>query len=192
MDYLKRNPRMAVVFALLLGGAVLKRVGVFDGLLGEETASAETLLKKPASGTKAAGSGAVNLRHFNWPDANLDELLSYSPFGQQPEVEEDESDATADQLTDQGEEDDQKAPAAEPVRTIKQRLKAVYHGPNGRVALVNSKAVSVGDRLEDGSLVLEIQDRHLVLQPPPTAVDAPLDDEAAAETVESSASLPNR
>ena len=88
----------------------------------------------------------------DWPSRSLEDVLQHDPFARpQPEVE--ELTGIASTTTEDAEEE----------KSFK--LKAIYRTRTGTVALVGSEIVSVGQRLQDGSLVVAIADDSITLRP---------------------------
>jgi hypothetical protein len=153
---------------VLLLAAIVHRTGVVAGLRDAETVSSGDRDAVDSADSKSKENSVVNLRHLNLPQPNLNDLLEYSPFGVSPRTAAAIEDTIGTSTTVDGESGAADSDAADSDGTPKvaRRLKAVYQSQNGPVALVDSKLVRVGDLLEDGSLVLEIHPRHLVLTAP--------------------------
>jgi hypothetical protein len=149
MDYVKRNRKLAVVLSLLFGGAIIHRTGVVASLFDGGVESPRVVKSDIPVEEKPDHTGAVNLRHFNWPESNLEDVLEYNPFGLEP------GSAASDPL---------ESSLASRQAAIDRTLKAVYQNQDGNIALVGSRLVRVGDRLDDGSRVVAIHDRRLVLE----------------------------
>lgn len=173
MNYVKHNRAKVIILSTLFVAALIHRFGVIDRILAEEAVAEQASPTNAPVAAKAEQSGVVNLRHFNWPDSDLESLLTYSPFGieQAPEPTPDEE---AENAAEEGliEQAQQPVPeeAVEARTYITQRLKAVSQTENGPAAMVGSRIVHVGDRLEDGSRIVAIRNRELILEPQsPTA-----------------------
>jgi|GEM_PF-2885047 hypothetical protein len=164
MDYVKRNRKLAVVLSLLFGGAIIHRTGVVASLFDGGVESPRVVKSDIPVEEKPDHTGAVNLRHFNWPESNLEDVLEYNPFGLEPGSA--ASDPLESSLASRQAAIDRTGRSAvgDTPATTTQRLKAVYQNQDGNIALVGSRLVRVGDRLDDGSRVVAIHDRRLVLE----------------------------
>lgn len=178
MNYVKNNRTKVIVLSAMFVSSLIHRSGIITTLLSDDEPDKPTSSAEASVASVAEQNAVVNLRHFNWPDSNLENILSHSPFGierpPEPSAEElaETEAALAESLLEQPQEEVSKKSDDEPVY-VTQRLKVVLHGGKGSAAIVGSRVVRVGDSLEDGSRIVAIRDRKLILEPqPPTAETA--------------------
>lgn len=169
----KKSKRLVITaLSILLSAAVAMRATENDGKDHTAKPSSGATAKSPEK--KTASGAAVDIRHLNWPEANLPDVLSFSPFGLAKEPKADPAakspeakEATGDlaQLQSKSTVKTNAQPASSEVRFV-----GTYTHMGRTVALIDSRIVEIGDRLDDGSLVLDIADRKVVVRPPPQFV----------------------
>ncbi len=160
MDYAKRNRKLVVALSLLFVAALVHRTGVLTRLGGSDPAVSRNRDSEVPVDAGVKVDKTISLRHLNLPESKLDELLEYSPFGVSPDtaVAVEEVTGESGSVVDESENSSTEAKS-----TVTLRLKAVYESEHGPVALVGSRLVRVGDVLDDGSRVLSIRGRELIL-----------------------------
>ncbi|WP_166831007.1 hypothetical protein [Thalassoroseus pseudoceratinae] len=94
-----------------------------------------------------------------WPSCCLDDMLAHNPFHipKPPPVE---PDSTTEP------DEDESAPVTPSATTLQTlRVTAVVSGQNGMMALVNNRMVQVGDTLDNGLVVVGIDENAITVKP---------------------------
>ena len=134
--------------------------------LADMTGSSDQTDSVKAAGTAVAANDRIDsvstsetdlAQLKNWPTRSLDEILEHDPFSKPRE-----------ELPEVAKLEQSPVDKPSPVKFDPQaiNLKMIYRTGDEVVALVGSRIVKAGDRLEDGSLVVSIGDQEIVVQPP--------------------------
>lgn len=162
MNYVNRNRKMVVILSVLFVAALVHRSGVLSGAADSGSSREKDLASAESAQTEPAQQKVVNLRHYNWPESRLEELLEFSPFGFDLPAE-DSSGIEVEPAVSEAVNSAPEAIETESTAATRLRPKAIYQSQHGPVALVGSRIIRVGDVLDDGSRVIAIGDRELIL-----------------------------
>lgn len=92
----------------------------------------------------------------NWPKVRLEDVTAFSPFDPPAPAAPIPSVATNTEQENVEEE-------IMPKPVLIGKLQAVYQTADGMVAILNSRIVRVGDRLPNGSLIVEITEQSILV-----------------------------
>ncbi|MGE0610591.1 MAG: hypothetical protein AB7O62_26110 [Pirellulales bacterium] len=166
--------RKLALLALLAVLFVVVLYWQFAGAGGSPAAADLAVARPPRTVYPAAIPESHGTARRDWPTADLSETIAHNPFRMpaqfipppEPEqvVELDEQAVAAVEQA-QAEPIEEQLPAVEPPPfQWPVKVQAVFVDARGAAAMVDSRVVRVGDRLESGARVIEIAPGHVMLQ----------------------------
>ena len=138
-------------------------------VIGSGTAEASADLVTAKSEPKLDAKSTELSSKVQWPDFSLNELVNVDPFDRRmifPEpltkaMPKDPDDSEKQLLVGSN-----RRSSANPLKSF--QVQAVFQSPQGIAALIGERIIRIGDRLNDGTHVIDITPQQLTVESPAT------------------------